>query len=61
MEMTMGPNWYEKAMDELDRQYEAGEIDYGTYHNEQRELSREFRDAAEEAGRDAYDDYLERW
>lgn len=57
----MGPNWYEKAMDELDRQYEAGAIDYGTYHNEQRELSRELRDAAEEVGRDAYDDYLERW
>lgn len=53
----MGPNWYERAMDQLEKDYEAGLIDYGTFHNEQRELDRELRGAAEDAARDAYDEY----
>lgn len=53
----MGPNWYERAMEQLDRDYEAGLIDFGELHNQQRELNRELRDAAEEAARDAYDEY----
>lgn len=55
----MGPNWYEKAQQQLEEDYAAGRIDYGTFHNEQRELNRELRDAAEEAGRDAYDRYYD--
>ena len=57
----MGPNWYEKAQEQLDKDYAEGRIDYGTYHNEQRELNRDLREAAEEASRDAYDDYVGGW
>lgn len=57
----MGPNWYERAMQQLEDDYAAGLIDYGTYHNEQRELTRDLQGAAEEAARDAYDDYFERY
>lgn len=57
----MGPNWYERAMQQLEDDYAAGRIDYGTFHNEQRELDSDLQGAAEEAARDAYDDYVERW
>jgi hypothetical protein len=54
----MGPNWFERACEQLERDYAEGLIDYGTYHNEMRELTRELRDAAEDAARDAYEDYV---
>lgn len=57
----MGPNWYERACEELEADYAAGVIDYGEFHNQMRELNRELHDAASEAARDAYDDYVERW
>ena len=60
-ERKMGPNWFERACDELERAYAAGEIDYGTFHNEMRELNRELQDAAAEAARDAYNDYTGDW
>lgn len=57
----MGPNWYERACEQLEADYAAGLIDYGTFHNEMRELTHELRDAAEETARDAYDDYVGGW
>lgn len=57
----MGPNWYEKAVEQLEDDYAAGRIDYGTYHNELRELNRDLDAAAEEAARDAYDNYHGGW
>lgn len=54
----MGPNWFERACEQLEADYAAGLIDFGQYHNEMRELTRELNDAAEEAARDAYDDYV---
>lgn len=57
----MGPNWYERASEQLDADYAAGLIDYGTFHNEMRELNRELQDAAREAAHDAYGDYMGGW
>ncbi len=55
----MGPNWYEREMERLEKEYADGRIDYGTFHNEQRELNRDLREQAEEAGRDAYDRHFD--
>jgi len=57
----MGPNWYERACRELEEQHAAGEIDDGTFHNAMRDLNHELQDAANEAARDAYDDYTGGW
>lgn len=57
----MGPNWYEKAAEQLEQDYAAGLIDYGTFHNEMRELNHQLQGAAEEAAQDAYDNYMGRW
>lgn len=57
----MGPNWYERACEQLEADYADGLIDCGTFRNEMRELNRELQDAAKEAARDAYDDYVGGW
>ncbi len=57
----MGPNWYERACEELEADYADGKIDYGTFHNEMRELNSDLRGAAEDAAMDAYEDYAGGW
>lgn len=57
----MGPNWYERACEEIESEYADGVIDYGEYHNRMRELNWELRDAAAEAANDAYEDYVGGW
>jgi len=53
----MGPNWYDKAVEQLEEDYASGRISYGEYHNEMRELDRELRDAAIEEAERTYRDY----
>lgn len=53
----MGPNWFEKASEQLEKEYAEGKIDFGEYHNEMRELRRELDEAAREAAQDTYDNY----
>lgn len=57
----MGPNWYERACEELESDYASGLIDYGTFHNAMRDLNDDLRGAAEDAARDAYHDYVGGW
>ncbi len=57
----MGPNWYERACEQLEQDYADGRIDYGTFHNEMRELNNELRQAAQDAADDAYDGYMGDW
>jgi hypothetical protein len=47
----MGPNWYDRAVEQLEEQYAAGLISYEEFRAEMRELNAE-------RARDAYDDYM---
>ena len=57
----MGPNWYERACEELEADYADGKIDYGTFHNEMQELNRELQYAAADAANEVYERYVGDW
>ncbi len=54
----MGPNWYERAEDELVESLNNGEITQGEFHMAMRDLRNEVREYAQEAADQAYNDYL---
>ena len=54
-------NWYDKAVDELERQVDAGEISQKEFHKEMRELNYELESVAEEAADRARRDVLGDW
>ena len=57
----MGPRQLERMEDEIEAAIERGEISPEEAAREMRELHRDYRDAAEESARDAYERELERW
>lgn len=54
----MGPNWYERASEELEKDMEEGKIDYPTFLAQMKELNRELREAAADEAERARDDYM---
>jgi len=53
--------WYEKAEDEIDREYADGLIDAKEYQRQMRDLRAEMRSEAEKAAQNAYDDVMGGW
>lgn len=45
----------------LERQYADGQISYDEYIREMNQLERDYREAAHEAARDAYERELDKW
>lgn len=54
-------DWYEREENAIQEAYARGEISNAEMWRQMRELNRDYRDAAQEAGRDAYEQELERW
>lgn len=52
---------YEREEDELVRLLNEGEITQKQFNEEMRDLHRRYRDAAEDAAREAYDREMDRW
>jgi hypothetical protein len=50
-------NWYDRAQEQLDAEYERGELSNKEYNAAMRELNQEYEEAAQEAGRNAYENY----
>ncbi len=63
--MSIFLNQQERAIDreedELRRELDEGVITLAQYNKALRELQRDYRAAAEEAGRDAYEREVEKW
>lgn len=53
--------WYDREMEEIDRLEAEGQIDSVEASKQRRDLTRAYRDEAEEASRDAYERERERW
>lgn len=53
--------WYERAEDQIDREYADGLIDSKEYQQQMRDLRLEMEGEAEEAAHEAYDDAMGRW
>jgi len=51
-------DWYEKACERIEADYAAGDIDFGEYHNQMRDLTEELQQAAQDAAEDAYANYI---
>lgn len=56
-----GPNWYERAEQELEEEYASGHMTLAELQSAMRDLNAELRDAADQAGEDARDAYLGGW
>ncbi len=54
-EMT---RWYDRAVEELEKQLDNDLITREEFNREMRELNAELREAAREAANDAYNDYI---
>jgi hypothetical protein len=54
----MTPRWYEKAEEQLERDYAEGHLSMAEFQAELRELNAELRGAADEAAENARDEYL---
>ena len=52
---------FDREIEELERQLDAGEITSKEYWKEVHELQRDYRAAAEEAAEQAYRDTLDSW
>lgn len=52
---------YEREEQAIYDSYDRGEIDNAQLQRELRDLQRDYRSAAEDAARDAYEAELERW
>lgn len=57
----MGPNWYERAEDQLVDDLNNGLLSRSEFDAEMRELNAQYRQAAEDAAQDAYDNYMGAW
>lgn len=57
----MGPNWYDRAEQQLVDDLNDGRISQSEFNNEMRELNRDLRQAAEDAAEDAYNSYMGGW
>lgn len=57
----MNDREYDREMEEIDRLETEGQIDAAEASKQRRELTRAYREDAEEAARDAYNRELERW
>ena len=51
----------EREQEALARELERGNIDNSEYNEAMRDLERDYRDAAHESARDAYEQELDRW
>jgi hypothetical protein len=49
--------WYDRAQQELDEDYERGELSSKEYQQAMRDLNMEYEEAAQEAAREAYENY----
>jgi hypothetical protein len=54
-------NAFEREEQLLEDDYNAGNLSLAEYNREMRELQRDYRAAAEESARDAYESELQRW
>ena len=54
-------DWYDRACQELEEQYEAGEISLKEFNREIRELNAEFREYAADEAQRHYDDIIGGW
>lgn len=52
------PRWFDREGQQLEQELERGEITQAQFNAAIRELRAELREAADEAGQDARDDYL---
>ena len=52
---------WEREEDQLERDLADGLIDMKEFNAQMRELRRDYRDAAEESARDAYDREMSNW
>jgi len=50
-------SWFDKAVEELENDLEAGLISQEEFRREMRELNAEFQNARFEAAQEAYDEY----
>ena len=50
-------DWYDKAQDELDRDYSEGLLNSAEYRQAMRDLNAEYEESRQEAARDAYENY----
>lgn len=55
----MGP--FEREEQAIEDAYTRGDISSAEYREQMRDLQRDYRDAAEEAARDAYDREMSNW
>lgn len=54
----MSMEWFDKAVEEIEQDYDNGNISNKEYNEQMRELRCELRGAAEQHAEDAYTDYL---
>lgn len=54
-------NSFDREVEALEREMERGDLSREEYRKALRELQRDYRDAAEESARDAYDREIDRW
>lgn len=52
------PRWYDRAVDELEKMLDEGQISNEDFQAEIRELNRELQSSAEEAAEQAYNDHM---
>ena len=50
-------NWYDKACEELDRDYDDGLLSQKDYQAAMRDLNAEYEEARQEASQQTYDNY----
>lgn len=54
----MGPLWYDREVERLEKMYECGDLTSDEFQAEIRELNLQLRDAADEAAERAYHDTM---
>lgn len=52
------PRWFDRAEEQIERDYEAGLIDSKEYQAQMRDLHAELREAAHDEAERAYRDYM---
>lgn len=54
-------NWYERAEQEINEDYERGDIDLAQYQSRMRDLNAELREEARNNAEQAYNDTMGGW